>query len=480
MSAAWKQYEGQIADGKYHLREYLGGGEWTAVFRTEVADAKRSKAAIKIIPAEGVNAELQLARWRQAAKLTHPNLLKLYEAGQCQFGDAWFLYVVMEFADEDLSQILPQRPLTPEETRGMLGSVLDALAFLHDKAYVHGHLKPANVMAIKDRVKLSTDGVFRAGELVGGSSRRSPYDPPEAAKGRLSTAADIWSLGVTLAEVLTQRLPVWERLGHEEPKLPEKIPAPYAEIAGHCLCREPLSRWTVEKIAERLEHTLAVPVAQPAPVPQAKKSVSRPNYLVAAGAIGLALVAIVIVPKMFRHVTKAQPAAEVSSEPTAVEAKPEPVRETTEKAKPPKKKEERTRVVAEAPSSPASAQPASTKAEQAAPVNASRPVEAKVAGGEVTHQVVPNVPQKAMDTIHGTLKVSVRVAVDASGNVADATLDVPGPSKYFANLAMKAARQWTFSPVNAEGQSAPSEWILRFEFTNTATRVSSVRAPAAH
>ena len=103
-----------------------------------------------------------------------------------------------------------------------------------------------------------------------------------------------------------------------------------------------------------------------------------------------------------------------------------------------------------------------------------------MAGGEVTHQVVPNVPQKAMDTIHGTLKVSVRVAVDASGNVADATLDVPGPSKYFANLAMKAARQWTFSPVNAEGQSAPSEWILRFEFTNTATRVSSVRAPAAH
>ena len=50
MSAAWKQYEGQIADGKYHLREYLGGGEWTAVFRTEVADAKRSKAAINPSP----------------------------------------------------------------------------------------------------------------------------------------------------------------------------------------------------------------------------------------------------------------------------------------------------------------------------------------------------------------------------------------------------------------------------------------------
>ena len=55
----------------------------------------------------------------------------------------------MEATEEDLSQILPQRRLTPEEAREMLGPVLDALSYLHGKGFAHGAIKPANIMAAR-------------------------------------------------------------------------------------------------------------------------------------------------------------------------------------------------------------------------------------------------------------------------------------------------------------------------------------------
>ena len=62
--------------------------------------------------------------------------------------------------------------------------------------------------------------------------------------------------------------------------------------------------------------------------------------------------------------------------------------------------------------------------------------------------------------------VVVRVAVDPSGNVTEATLE-GGGSRYFGKLAVEAARQWQFAPVEGAG---PRNWILRFEITPTATR----------
>jgi TonB family protein len=93
----------------------------------------------------------------------------------------------------------------------------------------------------------------------------------------------------------------------------------------------------------------------------------------------------------------------------------------------------------------------------------------------VVHQVLPDVPQKARDTIRGAVKVMVRVRVDSSGNVVDAKLDSPASSKYFADLAMSAARRWRFSIVEAADREVSREWILRFEFGRTETRVRPVR-----
>jgi serine/threonine protein kinase len=352
-----KQFTGQTADAKYPLLEYLGGSRHSSVFRTEVSAspsapsateaAARTKAAIKIIPAATGSAETQLNRWRQAERFSHPNLVKIYDSGECRLGEEDFLYVVEEFADEDLSQILPQRALTADETRGMLAATLDALFYLHSKGLVHGHLSPANIMAIGDEIKLSSDGIVRAGERLSDSGRLSPYDPPEAASGRISTAADMWSLGMTLAEVLTQKLPIWERLGREEPRLPESMPQPFANIARRCLQRDPKMRWNVEQVASALPHTLLHHVDPPLkaraavasigaaaasvlsetapkgesrrPAPSRRDEAIKPspqpalgstiprerpagtNLAVAVGAIALLAIAILEVPRLLKH-----------------------------------------------------------------------------------------------------------------------------------------------------------------------------------
>jgi len=68
--------------------------------------------------------------------------------------------------------------------------------------------------------------------------------------------------------------------------------------------------------------------------------------------------------------------------------------------------------------------------------------------------------------------VAVKVHVDAAGAVSNAELDSPGPSAFFADLALNAARKWVFSPPEANGKSVPSEWVLHFVFTQGDTKVT--------
>jgi TonB family protein len=94
----------------------------------------------------------------------------------------------------------------------------------------------------------------------------------------------------------------------------------------------------------------------------------------------------------------------------------------------------------------------------------------------VADQVVPDVPQSARDTIRGTVRVSVRLSVDTAGNVTEAELDLPGPSKYFARLALEAAQQWKFDPPKMQGQNVLSDWLLNFQFTGQGTKIVPVQS----
>src|SRR5262249_36306255 len=103
-------------------------------------------------------------------------------------------------------------------------------------------------------------------------------------------------------------------------------------------------------------------------------------------------------------------------------------------------------------------------------VKAKTPACGPALGGGVC-QALPDVPSKARSTIRGKVRVRVRVRVDPSGSVVGVQLDVPGPSRYFAELALQAARNWKFTPAKVDGRNVPSEWVLHFEFVRTATRV---------
>ena len=85
-------------------------------------------------------------------------------------------------------------------------------------------------------------------------------------------------------------------------------------------------------------------------------------------------------------------------------------------------------------------------------------------------QVLPDVSEKALATISGKVRVSVLAHVNASGNVTEADFDSPGPSQYFADLALKAVRRWEFNSPEVNGRSVPSEWQIRFEFTPTGVK----------
>ena len=545
MTNAWKQQEGQIVDGRYRLVLYLGGSDHSAVFLTELPNT-RERAAIKLIGSDPAETDSHLARLRRAAKLSHPHLARILEIGQAQIGSAHVMYLVTDYAEEDLSLILPDRALSPEEVREMLPLILDTMQYLHSHGFVHARMKPSNIQAVNDQLKLSIDGVCAPHERGSSGEKSSPYDPPELAPTGPSPAGDVWSLGMTIVEVLTQRLPIWEWTGHADPPAPRTLPAPFLEIVRNCLRRDPAMRCSLREISENLEPqpvqqpesariaaintapTLKTtsyraassqPERPPAMNPLPQKSNSR--FIVQGAAFVLALAAVIAIPRYFRHSAKATesepisasaaapdtvktdaPKIEVASQPVtqpvsqpvaqplskpatqpAAQPAPPPASPKPELAPKPVAHVSAPRVnarepepfAAKKPAAPAAASPsphpavtapaaASTSPRPAVNSPASTP-----ARGQVAHKAMPDVSQKALETIRGKVRVSVKVDVDASGKVTNAAFEAPGPSKYFADAAIHAAKNWTFAPPSSSGEKVPSEWLLRFEFAPAGT-----------
>jgi serine/threonine protein kinase len=493
MTEAATRRVGQVIDGKFRLGEFIGGDEGSSVFLTDYTARDVRTAALKLVPADSAQAEGLLTRWRHAAKLSHPHMIRLLDMGRGELEGSPILYVVMEYAEENLSSVIARRLLAPDEARAILGPVVDALAYVHANGFVHCRIKPANIMAENDLLKISSDGLCRIGEFSGSVGKPGAYDPPEAAGGRISPAGDVWSLGMTLVEALTQRLPVWERTNQAEPALPSNLPAEFLDLARHCLRRDPQLRWSVADISARL-----LPHA-PTPPKQARRgveySLAQRRFVGTAAPIGLALLAILAAVRIFHHPSQTDPARAVTSAPTVVQ----PVAQPKVQPKPEKKP---VLAAAAAPvakptppiSQPVAAQPIKRSAEQpsakstaaSAPVLSSAPTLPKVeapgpptataassamARGKVVKQFLPDASQRARDTIRGKVRINVRVHVDESGRVTQAAFEAPGPSQYFAERTLEAAKLWLFAPPKMDGHNVPSDWVLRFEIDPAATDV---------
>jgi TonB family protein len=495
MTEAWTKWESQVVNGIFPLRRFLGGSDHSAVFLTEVKAHQIPNAAIKLIPADPATAEVQLSHWRTAASLSHPHLIQLFDAGRCQLGGHQFLFLVTEYAEETLSQILPQRALTADEVREMLAPTLDALAFLHGKNLVQGQLKPSNFLVVNDQLKLASDTIRRFGESAPAGAKSSLYEAPEAKSGKTSPAGDIWALGVTLVEALTQCPPAWPDSRSEAPSLPTTLPASFADTVRRCLSRNPENRPTVADLAALIKgpSTVAASVPQVSP---AQPTVSRSGpsqrasdrtvdrqpspsvatshapdsepkrWLVPAILAVLILVAIWGGWRLFLNHPDTQQPATTSQGAKAQSPSIQTSPQTPDQPAPTTKPSPATST------NDQSAETMSAPPPSTAPSHHKGAASSQPSAQQVVHEEIPDVPRSARNTVHGRIKVNVRVTVDGSGNVTDQTLETPGPSKYFARLASEAAMKWKFVPSDNQDSR---EWLLRFEFSRGGTTAHAVQ-----
>ena len=130
-----------------------------------------------------------------------------------------------------LAEILPHRALTSEEVREMLNTLVAVLVYLHGRNLTHGHIKPSNILAIGDQLKVSSDSIQPIDELREMRRERDVYDAPEIPSSAYTPAADIWSLGVTLVETFAQQPAVLPFEENADPVIPPSVREPFLEIA---------------------------------------------------------------------------------------------------------------------------------------------------------------------------------------------------------------------------------------------------------
>ena len=424
---------GRTVNKRYPLLQWLGGAESSGVFLTEAPDQGLRKAAIRLVVAESGDARERAAGWNAASGLEHPYLMRVLGTGECRMDDAAVLYCVTEYADEVLGDVIRERALTPDEARQMLGPLVDALEYLHRQGLVHERLRPAKILAVNDCLKLSPDGVQRAATASRGANA---YDTPEAARN--TAAGDVWRLGITLVEALTQRTPEWDAPGGGVPALVEKLAEPFARIARECLHGDPAKRCTLARVRELLAGA-AEARTEPERKPERKlergpvSSAQRPGTKMGVRVAGVALLALFAAIEIWLH---RQPSA--APEPRL----PAPPRAARRFGTPEWERQDG----AHSPAAP------------------ERP-------GTIVKRVMPDVPEAALHTIHGTIRISVQVTVNTKGAVNDALIEHAGTSPYFDRFARTAALQWQFTPAYTGGQTVPSAWMLHFELRQNGIEV---------
>ncbi|WP_372370713.1 protein kinase [Candidatus Uabimicrobium sp. HlEnr_7] len=256
-----KNKPGQITFLHYHILQELGSGGMGIVYK--VYDTRSGRvAALKILKNSESTKEMDrfLLEARTLAQLNHPHIINVYEVG-----DYKNLYYTMEYiTGHDLSHYTrPQNHLLPDNVAKIFSDVASALDKIHNQGIVHRDIKPANIILNeKHSPKLMDFGLIKkqkidhqfssTGQIIG-----TPYYmPPEQIDGgKVTHRTDIYSLGITMYEILTGILPFYspqystlvQRITHEEPTPPRninpQIPIELEAICLKCLHKNPYKRY---------------------------------------------------------------------------------------------------------------------------------------------------------------------------------------------------------------------------------------------
>jgi len=282
--------EGRVLADRYAVGELLGRGGMAEVYLATDRVLDRP-VAFKVLGGWLANDGTFVERFRRealaAARISHPNLVAVFDAGS----EDGVHYIVMEHVPgETLADVLRRDGrLHPDRAIRIAASVADALEVAHAARIVHRDVKPANVMLTPDgRTKLMDLGIARSidGESITHTSSilgTAGYISPEQARGDpVDHRSDIYSLGCVLYEMLTGRQPfeAQDPLGvaykhvHEVPVPPasieSSIPPALEAVTLRAMAKEPSERFqSVADMASALDDRTApvAPVAATTPMP---------------------------------------------------------------------------------------------------------------------------------------------------------------------------------------------------------------------
>ena len=265
----WRLLEGQSFNAKYKLKKLLGFGAYGGVFLADevIGNTFMRTVALKVILIDPDRRDSQIKELQISTTLNHAHILRCFtsEIGKPNGMDC--LGLVMELGDESLDKRLTKGVLAPDLVREIVKGWASALQNTHSQspAIIHRDLKPANILRVGNDWKISDFGVAR---LVGGKTASntihiagSPvYMPPDAYNGEISTAFDMWSMGVMIVEMLTGKLPFDANTVQElqvavqskEPQIKGKLRAPFDQIVKGCLIKDRKQRWTSRRVIEAL------------------------------------------------------------------------------------------------------------------------------------------------------------------------------------------------------------------------------------